>query len=280
MQAKSSTGSTLYALNSKVEKNVVKTTTNKTLATRYCIDGTRIIDSTNSPVYWYASSSKAGQTSFVASSSMLPGNTYAALSCSTNGTANFNTTDLNIICTGPGNQAVFQTCPNAGNHDGGSEGLIVASSKTSASCTIYTFVAVDYQSTPQLNSNSSTNTTAPACVAPDLSVSACPKLTGNGQYYKNVFSGILLSDPATYKGNNYFDSPPVYIALSNSYSACAAATVCADKSWTYLGSYYSFDLHFFKTSCQWECVSYWNQGSSADFKIVSSDALVAYGYST
>ena len=138
------------------------------------------------------------------------------------------------------------------------------------------------------HSTTSHSTTSPTTTIHTTTTHTCappPQVTfdvGDELYenYKLYYQGSGYTESPNNPGNDPPNFPSITNQLNSSLSACAAVRECAQLCFHDEGIFYSFDLHFRRSTQLWECVQYFNWNEDAGyFNVTDSDVLVGYGYS-
>lgn len=101
--------------------------------------------------------------------------------------------------------------------------------------------------------------------------------------YTIYFDGTGVTENTANPGNTgLITLAPETFTFPGDLSLCAAAEKCAGQG-TLLGLlklFYSFDLHFVETACEWECVLYSGANTNATYFDVANSTIGAVaGYS-
>jgi hypothetical protein len=98
-----------------------------------------------------------------------------------------------------------------------------------------------------------------------------------------IFSGTAIREDLNNPGNVDAAAgfPPITTYFPGTYTDCQAVQACADATALNPGQQYlSFDLHYLKSTAQWECVSYLQPQTCASyFTVADSNVGADYGYS-
>lgn len=97
--------------------------------------------------------------------------------------------------------------------------------------------------------------------------------------YTRLRRFIVTTNPATDAGNDNPSYPPITSVVDGTLSTCDALLQCANLAVNDPDSYWSFDLHYKKSTAQWICIQYFDPGqTAADFTVTDTDIGAAYGY--
>lgn len=131
--------------------------------------------------------------------------------------------------------------------------------------------------TVQTVTATSTVTQAQTSTTTQVSTPTCSEIKVNGYRYENYYAGYGFVENLNNPGND--NGRPLLALLDGSLSTCEASQQCATTAYNQPGQYWSYDLHFRKSTKVWECAQYWDQTYDGKyFNVADSDVGEAYGY--